>query len=222
MFFFTGNGRDYLPAFDMYRDSVSVLFLWGGIITTGIGGWLLFKNWEKQDREKVLSESDGLKEESEINLGTPNKSSGIQLNEIWKGGDSMSIDQRGLFNFYDDSFSINVEKLKGKIIHYKYDDVISQTDKAGIWTLPQQTMFFYTNDDKGYVIEFDSVADKLDFVDRCKKLGGKKDDVSKTDSSSLPSTDDVKAELKKYKEMLDEGLITQEDFDAKKKELLGL
>tara|TARA_B100000315_G_scaffold240996_1_gene261411 strand:- start:409 stop:951 length:543 start_codon:yes stop_codon:yes gene_type:complete len=33
---------------------------------------------------------------------------------------------------------------------------------------------------------------------------------------------DVKAELKKYKEMLDEGLIEQEDYDAKKKELLGL
>ncbi len=33
---------------------------------------------------------------------------------------------------------------------------------------------------------------------------------------------DVKAELKKYKEMLDESLIEQEDYDAKKKELLGL
>tara|TARA_B100002052_G_scaffold245910_1_gene231827 strand:- start:949 stop:1164 length:216 start_codon:yes stop_codon:yes gene_type:complete len=33
---------------------------------------------------------------------------------------------------------------------------------------------------------------------------------------------DVKAELKKYKEMLDEGLIEQEDYDAKKKELLGI
>ena len=33
---------------------------------------------------------------------------------------------------------------------------------------------------------------------------------------------DVKAELKKYKEMLDDGLIEQEDYDAKKKELLGL
>jgi hypothetical protein len=30
------------------------------------------------------------------------------------------------------------------------------------------------------------------------------------------------SELKKYKEMFDEGLITQEDYDAKKKELLGL
>ena len=29
-------------------------------------------------------------------------------------------------------------------------------------------------------------------------------------------------ELKKYKELLDSGVITQEEFDAKKKQLLGL
>jgi predicted Zn-dependent peptidase len=29
-------------------------------------------------------------------------------------------------------------------------------------------------------------------------------------------------ELKKYKELLDAGIITQEEFDAKKKQLLGL
>ena len=33
---------------------------------------------------------------------------------------------------------------------------------------------------------------------------------------------DVKAELKKYKEMLDEGLITQEAYDSKMNQLLGL
>lgn len=30
------------------------------------------------------------------------------------------------------------------------------------------------------------------------------------------------AELKQYKELLDSGVITQEEFDAKKKQLLGL
>ena len=29
-------------------------------------------------------------------------------------------------------------------------------------------------------------------------------------------------EIKKYKELLDSGIITQEEFDAKKKQLLGL
>ena len=33
---------------------------------------------------------------------------------------------------------------------------------------------------------------------------------------------DVKSELKKYKEMLEEGLITQEQYDAKSNKLLDL
>ena len=47
---------------------------------------------------------------------------------------------------------------------------------------------------------------------------------SRAKKSSAPKSEkvDVKAELKKYKEMLDDDLIEQEDYDAKKKELLGL
>jgi len=47
---------------------------------------------------------------------------------------------------------------------------------------------------------------------------------SKPKKGSAPKSKavDVKEELKKYKEMLDNGLIEQEDYDAKKKELLGL
>ena len=41
-------------------------------------------------------------------------------------------------------------------------------------------------------------------------------------SASKSEEVDVKAELKKFKEMLDDGLITQEDYDTKKKELMGL
>ena len=33
---------------------------------------------------------------------------------------------------------------------------------------------------------------------------------------------DEATELKRYRDMLNEGLITQEDYDAKKKEILGL
>jgi len=45
---------------------------------------------------------------------------------------------------------------------------------------------------------------------------------TKATSSKKTDTTDVKAELEKYKQMLDEGLIEQADFDAKKKEILGL
>lgn len=40
-------------------------------------------------------------------------------------------------------------------------------------------------------------------------------------SASAPAADPV-AQLKQYKQLLDEGVITQEDFDAKKKQLMGI
>ena len=50
------------------------------------------------------------------------------------------------------------------------------------------------------------------------------EEKKKPNKASTPKSGavDVKAELKKYKEKLDEGLITQEMYDAKAKELLGL
>ena len=45
---------------------------------------------------------------------------------------------------------------------------------------------------------------------------------SKKTSEPKSEKVDVKAELKKYKEMLDEGLITQEAYEAKMNQLLGL
>jgi len=47
------------------------------------------------------------------------------------------------------------------------------------------------------------------------------------DAPTNPETQAVNAvsdveELKKYKELLDSGIITQEEFDAKKKQLLGI
>lgn len=42
-------------------------------------------------------------------------------------------------------------------------------------------------------------------------------------TAKTPTIDNSEAdELKKYKELLDSGVITQEEFDAKKKQLLGL
>lgn len=42
------------------------------------------------------------------------------------------------------------------------------------------------------------------------------------DENSNEITQSVVDELKKFKELLDSGIITQEEFDAKKKQLLGL
>lgn len=43
-----------------------------------------------------------------------------------------------------------------------------------------------------------------------------------TSSETTLSTDDIEEQLKKFKEMVDNGIITQEDYDAKKKQLLGI
>ncbi|MBP3656328.1 MAG: SHOCT domain-containing protein [Clostridia bacterium] len=41
--------------------------------------------------------------------------------------------------------------------------------------------------------------------------------------SAAPSgTGSVTDEIREYKKLLDEGIITQEEFDAKKKQLMGL
>ena len=45
--------------------------------------------------------------------------------------------------------------------------------------------------------------------------------VQKNNSAYTQTNDDI-AELTKYKELLDKGIITQEEFDAKKKQVLGL
>lgn len=49
----------------------------------------------------------------------------------------------------------------------------------------------------------------------------KKATISIQKTANIPSTSNAE-ELKKFKELLDSGIITQEEFDAKKKQLLGL
>jgi len=50
------------------------------------------------------------------------------------------------------------------------------------------------------------------------------EEQQKPKKASAPKSEevDIEKELAKYKDLLDKGLITQEDYDAKKKELLGL
>lgn len=46
--------------------------------------------------------------------------------------------------------------------------------------------------------------------------------ISENSASDYSTKDDDINQLKKYKDLLDSGVITQEDFEAKKKQLLGL
>ena len=46
--------------------------------------------------------------------------------------------------------------------------------------------------------------------------------INKSNKTQIVQTASDADELKKFKELLDSGIITQEEFDAKKKQLLGL
>lgn len=41
-------------------------------------------------------------------------------------------------------------------------------------------------------------------------------------ASASGTESDIAAQLRKYKQLLDEGVITQQEFEAKKKQVLGL
>lgn len=45
---------------------------------------------------------------------------------------------------------------------------------------------------------------------------------AQSQQAAAPAQDDTTAELAKLKGLLDQGLISQSDYDAKKKQLLGL
>ena len=48
------------------------------------------------------------------------------------------------------------------------------------------------------------------------------DKINNTPAEENPTSMDETEQLKKYKKLLDDGIITQEEFDTKKKQLLGL
>lgn len=54
-------------------------------------------------------------------------------------------------------------------------------------------------------------------------IGSKKNDTPQATNTSIPQpVNDPADEIKKYKELYDSGAITEEEFNAKKKQILGL
>ena len=74
-------------------------------------------------------------------------------------------------------------------------------------------------------VVFRFIKNREDVYNAIKQLieGKNKPSISPDDTLEFQNSKrDFVEELKKYKELLDDGIITQEDFDAKKKQLLGL
>lgn len=76
-----------------------------------------------------------------------------------------------------------------------------------------------------YTIDEDrirSIANQLYFDEKISRDGNHKYYIEdKTEDKTEDKIEDIKSELNKYKDLLDSGLITQEDYDKKKNELLG-
>jgi hypothetical protein len=70
------------------------------------------------------------------------------------------------------------------------------------------------------VIAFGDIENASEITRVISELIASRKNATNTVSISTPQSD--ADELKKYKELLDQGIITQEEFDAKKKQLLGL
>ena len=75
------------------------------------------------------------------------------------------------------------------------------------------------NDENSIPIQPAMVEQAREIVDFIQK---KKDELSSPQANTIIQQASTADELKKFKELLDMGVITQEEFDAKKKQLLGL
>ena len=172
-----------LVEYNMFWDVVpesqknEVYLFYGGAAGSIIMAIVLIAGGSKIDKNKVMSNLDALIDDEkddntkdESDKVKPEKVAILKLNKIGKGDASNDINSKAIMNFYEDNFSIDAKKLKGKILSYKYDDVIAQTDKAGLMTLPPNMMWFYTSDGNDYLVEFDNVVDKVFLVGRCKNL----------------------------------------------------
>ena len=177
--FHYSNLVEYNVFWDVVPESQKneVYLFYGGAAVSIIMAIVLIAGGSKIDKNKVMSNLDALIDDEkddntkdESDKVKPEKVAILKLHKIGKGDASNDINSKAIINFYEDNFSIDAKKLKGKILSYKYDDVIAQTDKAGIMTLPPNMMVFYTSDGNDYVVEFDNVVDKVFLVGKCKNL----------------------------------------------------
>ena len=71
-----------------------------------------------------------------------------------------------------------------------------------------------------YEVAFDNAQKILSFLQII--CDDNKNATKSNDNSNNTLENDIPAQIKKYKELLDSGAITQEEYDEKKKQLLGL
>ena len=217
---FLGN-QDYY--FGNQYDGIHRYEMAASLIITGIG-LIIYESWEERKNKSNLLKKIAFATDNELNKIKeikPDNSCSITLMSITNGSigvgiSSLSNEGKGVLNLYKNDFTIDVEKVfDSKIVLYKYEDIITKGE-----TKHPQLSMFYTSDNMCYYIKFEKSTDWLDFINRSKILAKGEDNSNSSDESNSPISN--ADELKKFKELLDSGAITQEEYDVKKKELLDL
>lgn len=107
-------------------------------------------------------------------------------------------------------------KVVGKALFGKRVDLpISQISVVGTGIFNRVTIATSSGS-----INFYGVVNQSEVFSTISELLLKHQNETKVTNSQAPAS--ASDELKKYKDLLDSGIITQEEFDAKKKQLLGL
>lgn len=112
--------------------------------------------------------------------------------------------------------TVTDSKVVGKTLFGKRVDLpISQISVAGTGMFKRVTIATSSGS-----INFYGVANQNEVFSIISELIVKRQEETKT--ATVKGPESGSDELKKYKELLDSGIITQEEFDAKKKQILGI
>lgn len=182
---------------------------------------------EKKNRPIQIKESG---------IDTASIVSGVLRGGIIKTGVSLVASQ-----FIDSAFNEPIPKKKDFVVHkgeqelsLEYYDIIqfSELDNNDIGYIKFQTMQTLNNDEKDVLFFYGKNASKnikmampniyKAILNNIKNIKYNTNDTVNKSNTELIDNEKIANDILKFKNLLDIGAITQEEYDAKKKEILGL
>lgn len=189
------------------EDPVEGLMDTGKEIMEGIGGFI-DKATGAQDRE--------------ANTGDGRSINGMITEErVGFSGQHSTDMQQATFTLEDDKLIITKRSFLGESDrgekHIRYEDITTvDLDKKALFT-PGALQIYTTS---GQITVRKNKAHKLEPF--FKELSKKVDEAKSTARSPMVSEKSAADELRKFAQLMDDGIITEEEFQAKKKEIMNL
>ena len=174
--FHYSNLVEYNVFWDVVPESQKneVYLLYGSAALSIIIAIVIMVGGSKIDKNKVMSNVDALIDDEKDDNSKdesvkvkPEKVANLKIHRMGEGEAFTNINSKATMNFYEDNFSMDAKKLKGKILSYKYDDVIA--DLTGGDRMPN-FLWFSTSDGSDYLVAFEKTVDKVFFVGKCNNL----------------------------------------------------